>query len=273
MTQRTKAAMATQISTLLADNTSGDISASDVRSVFSDSVDSLAGGPASATDNTLVRFDGTTGQLVQGSGIVVDDSDNLSAVASIAIANGGALKTDTTTAHTAVLQAYDVDGTAYKTFATLTNGNTPSLAIAAPAGGTVSIDGAVIGATTALAATVTTMTATGGVIATGLRVDAATAISAAGTSVSDATALTASINHVTTVSASTAGVKLPACAAGKLVFVNNLGANAMHVYGAGSDTVDGAAAGTGVVLTNPKRAIFMGISAAAWISMTGVAAT
>lgn len=113
-------------------------------------------------------------------------------------------------------------------------------------------------------------TANGGVVTTGLRVDATTTISAAGTSVSDATALAASVNNVTTVSASTAGVKLPACAAGKIVVVNNLGANSMHVYGAGSDTVDGAAAATGVVLTNTKRAIFVGVSATAYISLMGI---
>lgn len=55
------------------------------------------------------------------------------------IGNGKAIKTDTTTAHTAVLQAYDVDGAAYKTFATLTNANSPSLNISQPAGGILAI--------------------------------------------------------------------------------------------------------------------------------------
>lgn len=36
-------------------------------------------GPASATDNTLPRFDGATGKLIQGSGVAVDDSGNLMA--------------------------------------------------------------------------------------------------------------------------------------------------------------------------------------------------
>ena len=35
-------------------------------------------GPASATDNAIARFDGTTGKLVQNSGVVIDDSGNLS---------------------------------------------------------------------------------------------------------------------------------------------------------------------------------------------------
>jgi hypothetical protein len=164
MTQRTKSDLATQISTLLADNTAGNISAADVRSVFTDSKDSLVGGPTSATDNTLPRFDSTTGQLIQGSNIVVDDTDNMSAVASIALANGGALKTTTTTAHTAVLQAYDVDDATYRTFATLTNGNTPSFAITAPAGGTVAINGASIGNSTAGSGSFTTLATSGDVV-------------------------------------------------------------------------------------------------------------
>ena len=34
-------------------------------------------GPASATDNAIVRFDGTTGKLVQNSGVTIDDSGNM----------------------------------------------------------------------------------------------------------------------------------------------------------------------------------------------------
>lgn len=36
-------------------------------------------GPASSTDNAIVRFDGTTGKLVQNSGVTVDDSNQVSA--------------------------------------------------------------------------------------------------------------------------------------------------------------------------------------------------
>lgn len=36
-------------------------------------------GPASSTDNAVVRFDGTTGKLVQNSGVTIDDSNNLTA--------------------------------------------------------------------------------------------------------------------------------------------------------------------------------------------------
>lgn len=40
-------------------------------------------GPASATDNAIARFDGTTGALVQNSGVLVSDSNAVSGVASL----------------------------------------------------------------------------------------------------------------------------------------------------------------------------------------------
>jgi hypothetical protein len=57
---------------------------------------------------------------------VIDLEASISGMTNVIFANGGAIQTDTTTAHTAVIQAYDVDGTAYKTFITLTNGDTPT---------------------------------------------------------------------------------------------------------------------------------------------------
>jgi len=52
------------------------------------------------------------------------------------ISTGGAVRPDTTTAHTMLIQGYDNDtGPAYVTFATITNGNSPSLVISPPAGG------------------------------------------------------------------------------------------------------------------------------------------
>lgn len=49
-------------------------------------------GPASSTDNTLSRFHLATGKIIQGSGIVVDDSNNVSGMGTLgcgAIASGG----------------------------------------------------------------------------------------------------------------------------------------------------------------------------------------
>jgi len=34
-------------------------------------------GPSSATDNAIARYDGTTGKLIQNSGVIIDDNDNV----------------------------------------------------------------------------------------------------------------------------------------------------------------------------------------------------
>lgn len=60
-----------------------------------DRFDTVVVGPGSATDNALARFDGTTGKLVQNSGLVVDDSNNISGVGTIgsgAITSSGAVQ-------------------------------------------------------------------------------------------------------------------------------------------------------------------------------------
>lgn len=64
-------------------------------------------GPSSATDNSVARFDGTTGKLIQSSGVLIDDSDVLTAAqvidsgltASRAVASNGSkqLVSSTTT--------------------------------------------------------------------------------------------------------------------------------------------------------------------------------
>lgn len=41
-------------------------------------IDNLVVGPGASTDNAIVRFDGVTGKVIQDSGLILDDSDNLS---------------------------------------------------------------------------------------------------------------------------------------------------------------------------------------------------
>lgn len=54
---------------------------------------------------------------------------------SIQLANGKALRTTQTNAHTLKIQGYDVNGAAYVDFVTITNSNTPTFALTPPAGG------------------------------------------------------------------------------------------------------------------------------------------
>ncbi len=89
---------------------------------------------APGADTQVVFNDGAV--LGADAGLTyIKATDVLVVAGGVQLGNAGTLRTDTTTNHTAVFQAYDVDGTAYKTFATLTNANTPSLTISQPSGG------------------------------------------------------------------------------------------------------------------------------------------
>lgn len=79
-------------------------------------------------------------KLTGGSNVFTVSPTGLATFADdIVMADGQAFGPTTTTAQTALLRAYDVDGAAYLTFATLTNGNTPSFTLQAPAGGTLNL--------------------------------------------------------------------------------------------------------------------------------------
>lgn len=98
----------------------------------------------------------------------------------------------------------------------------------------------------------------------------ANALSAVGSSRTDALALTHQINRVTTAASSAVGVVLPASSTvgvGGWVDVYLDGpSNSMHVYAAGSDTIDGTAGATGVVLTNGNWCRYLVTAAGAFVS-------
>ena len=125
-------------------------------------------------------------------------------------------------------------------------------------GGT--IDGATVGASSASTGAFTTMTATS-LTTTGVNaVSVANALTATGTNRATSLVLTKAVNNITTAAAST-GVTLPAGVIGQTITVFNNGSAAVKVYGNGSDTIDGVAGATGVVLTNAKRAVYICVAA------------
>lgn len=121
------------------------------------------------------------------------------------------------------------------------------------------INGATIGASTPSTGAFTYV---GGSVATGL--------AAVGTNQGTALALTAQKNIVATAASAAVGVALPASAGvpvGASVFVYNDGpSNTFHVYGNGSDTIDGTAGSTGKVLTNAYFCEYLLTAAATWVS-------
>lgn len=97
-------------------------------------------GPATTTDNALVRWDGATGSSVQNSDIIVDDSENITGVNSITVANTGLHILDTNATHDLII-APGSNLTADRTL-TLTTGDANravSLSGDVTLGGTVSV--------------------------------------------------------------------------------------------------------------------------------------
>jgi hypothetical protein len=83
---------------------------------------------------------------------------------------------------------------------------------------------------------------------------------------SSALALTKAINNVTTVAAAGDSVRLPASAAGQEITITNSGANSMQVYGAGTDTINGVATGTGVVQLPGQTVVYTCAVAGNWLA-------
>lgn len=106
--------------------------------------------------------------------------------------------------------------------------------------------------------------------ATGILESVADGLTAhAGGGQASALLLTAATNRVTTVATAADSVKLPVSAPGSSINLINDGANALQVFGSGTDTIDAIATGTGVALTAAHRATFYCLTAGAWQSMAG----
>lgn len=74
-------------------------------------------------------------------------------------------------------------------------------------------------------------------------------------------------NVVTVSTASNYGVVLPSAVAGSIVYFYNAdSADAVTVFGAGSDTINGTAGATGVSYAAAKRVLFIAVNNGVWIA-------
>jgi len=93
-------------------------------------------------------------------------------------------------------------------------------------------------------------------------------ITALGTALASTTpALVLGSNVVTTSTASNYGVVLPSAVAGSIVYLLNAdSADAVTVFGKGSDTINGTAGATGVSFAAAKRVLFIAVNNGVWIA-------
>lgn len=64
-------------------------------------------GPGSSTDNAVVRFDSTTGKIIQNSGVIVDDSNNVTGVNDLIVTGNLTVNGTTTTINATTLTVDD----------------------------------------------------------------------------------------------------------------------------------------------------------------------
>lgn len=60
-------------------------------------------GPGASTDNAVVRWDGTAGTSVQDSGVIIDNSDNVTGMATLTLPNTGLHLLDTNASHDLII--------------------------------------------------------------------------------------------------------------------------------------------------------------------------
>ena len=78
--------------------------------------------------------------------------------------------------------------------------------------------------------------------------------------------ITTEMARVTTVATAGDSVKLPTSIAGLTIILENAGANAMQVYGSGTDTINGVATATGVSQMASSVVIYTCYTAGAWFA-------
>lgn len=95
-------------------------------------------GPASSTDNAVARFDLATGKLLQNSGVIIDDSNNISGISTLSSGNQTITGTVAITANAAAAFAVGQNGATNPAFRVVTNAFTPAVngieLVARPAG-------------------------------------------------------------------------------------------------------------------------------------------
>lgn len=94
-------------------------------------------------------------------------------------------------------------------------------------------------------------------------------VAAAGGGQANATPLFHGVNEVNTVATAADSVLLPAAVPGKIVVARNATATSMQVFGRGTDTINAAAAATGIAVAANKSILFFCTQTGIWYGLLG----
>jgi hypothetical protein len=128
------------------------------------------------------------------------------------------------------------------------------------------IDGAIIGAASPAAATVTTLTASGLLRFTG--VETAITAHAGGTqAAAQALSATKNMHHITVCATNADSVIMPAATTGQVHWIKNMGAATLQIFGALTETIDDIASATGIAVATGKGCVLFCPVAGKWYAI------
>lgn len=230
------------------------------------------GGPTSSTDNAVARFDGTNGQLIQNSVVIIaDTSGNMTGVGTLAV--GGAL-----TAAVAVTVGTTLGVTGTSTLAAVNASGTVAAAGAVTVGTTLGVTGAAtLSAAASVGTTLTvtgatslgsTLAVTGDTTISGHNVrSVAAAVTAAATpnnTQAGGTVLNKDINNVATCATAGNAVTMPTAVAGMMITIFNNGVASCAVFPASGASLGVASANASVSLASQANITYVAFSTTKW---------
>jgi hypothetical protein len=216
-------------------------------------------GPATSTDNALVRWDGADGSATQDSGVIVDDSDNVSGIATLDTTGDVTVGGDL-----AVTNGASVGGGFAVTGQTNLNGAGTSLVVAhgATVGGAMTVTGAVTCSANLEVDTTSVFVGAATFESYAIR-SVAAAVTASTTQTQGQSPLTKDVNNVSVCANANDTVTLPAASAGMQIVIINNGAQTLKIYPASGDNL-GAGVNTSTTLAAGSNTRFTAIDSTNW---------
>jgi hypothetical protein len=228
-------------------------------------------GPASSTDNALVRWDGTTGELVQNSNATLTDAGNLAVTGTATASN----LSGTNTGDQTITLTGDVTGSGTGSFAATIADDAVTDAKLRNSGA-LSVVGRSANSTgspadiSATAASGQFLRESGSVLGFGtdlagmFELSAESGITASTTQTQGQVPLTKTVNQFSTVANNGDAATMPTAVAGRVMVIVNDGANPLGLFPASGDDIESYGVNAVYTVATAARYVFFAIDATNW---------